>query len=68
LIPLSPLDGEKILYYLLPASGQRVMDQIRPYSPIILLVLVFGGMFLGFNLLGQIITPAMNAIMGVLVG
>lgn len=68
LIPLSPLDGEKVLYYLLPANGQRVMDQIRPYSPIILLVLVFSGIFLGFSLLGQLITPAMNAILGLLVG
>jgi Zn-dependent protease len=68
LIPLSPLDGEKVLYYLLPAAGQRVMDQIRPYSPIILLVLVFGGMFMGFNLLGGIIGPIQRTLMTILVG
>jgi Zn-dependent protease len=68
LIPLAPLDGEKVLYYLLPAAGQNVMDQIRPFSPIILLVLVFGGMFLGFNFLGTIIVPLQRVMMTLLVG
>jgi Zn-dependent protease len=68
LIPLAPLDGEKILYYLLPVSGQRVMDNIRPYGPIILLAVVFAGPLLGFNLLGSIIGPPLSAMMSVLVG
>ena len=68
LIPLAPLDGEKILYYLLPVSGQRVMDTIRPYGPIILLAVVFAGPLLGFNLLGSIIGPPLSAMMSVLVG
>jgi Zn-dependent protease len=59
LIPLSPLDGEKVLYYLLPPNGQEFMDRIRPYGPILLLFLIFGGSLLGLNLLGRIITPAM---------
>lgn len=67
LIPLSPLDGEKVLYYLLPVGGQQVMDQIRPYGPILLLVLVFGGFLLNFNLLGQIITPPMNFFINLLI-
>jgi Zn-dependent protease len=68
LIPLAPLDGEKILYYLLPVSGQRVMDNIRPYGPLILLAVVFMGPLLGFNLLGSIIGPPLTAMMSVLVG
>lgn len=68
LIPVAPLDGEKILYYLLPASGQQVMEKIRPYGPIILLFLVFGGFLIpGFDLLGRIIFPAMNFLLGILV-
>jgi len=66
LIPLAPLDGEKILYYLLPVSGQRVMDNIRPYGPIILLALVFAGPLLGFNFLGSVIGPPLTALMSVL--
>ena len=68
LIPLAPLDGEKILYYLLPVSGQQVMDNIRPYSPLILLALVLVGPVLGFNILGTIIGPPLTAMMSVLTG
>lgn len=41
LIPLSPLDGEKILSYFLPGPAQDFFARIRPYSSIILLVIVF---------------------------
>jgi Zn-dependent protease len=68
LIPISPLDGEKILYYLLPAGGQRIMDQIRPYGPILLLVLVFSGVLFKVNILGAIINPIMNSLIYLLVG
>lgn len=68
IIPVSPLDGEKILYYLLPASGQRFMDNIRPYGPLILLALVFSGWLLPFNILGAILSPPLSAMMNVLVG
>jgi Zn-dependent protease len=68
LIPISPLDGEKILYYLLPAGGQRVMDQIRPYGPILLMVLVFSQFLFRVNILGAIITPVMNSLIYLLVG
>lgn len=68
LIPLAPLDGEKILYYLLPVSGQKVMDNIHPYGPLILLAVVFLGPVLGVNVLGSIIGPPLTALMSVLTG
>jgi Zn-dependent protease len=68
LIPLAPLDGDKILYYLLPSSGQQVMDNIRPYGPVLLLILVFSGAFLPFNLIGSIIGPPLNALTNLLTG
>ena len=68
LIPIAPLDGEKILYYLIPVNGKRVMDNLRPYGPILLLVVVFLGPMLGFNFLGSVIGPPLNAMMTVLVG
>jgi len=68
LIPISPLDGEKILYYLAPPSLARAMDNIRPYGPILLLVVVFVGPIIGFNFLGMVLGPPMQALLGVLIG
>ena len=68
LIPISPLDGEKILYTLAPPSVARVMDTIRPYGPILLLVLVFAGSFMSVNLLWTILGPPLQAMLALLVG
>lgn len=43
LIPLYPLDGEKIFLYLAPDNIARAMERIRPYQPFILLAVVFLG-------------------------
>lgn len=56
LIPLAPLDGEKIMGYFLPPSGQDFLAKIQPYSPIILILLVF--MFP--QVLGSIIYPPLD--------
>jgi Zn-dependent protease len=68
LIPLAPLDGEKIAEYFFPPSWARFFDTIRPYGPLILLVLVFAGPALGFNILGWILGPPMRALLRLLVG
>ena len=68
LIPIAPLDGEKVLYYLVPPSVAQVMDNIRPYGPFLLLILVFAGTFVGINLLWTILGPPLNALLGLLVG
>jgi Zn-dependent protease len=62
LIPLAPLDGEKIAEYLFPPSWQRVLDVIRPVGPIILLAIAFLGV------LSYIILPPLRLLMGLLVG
>lgn len=49
LIPIPPLDGSHVLETLLPDSLKDVYDQIRPYSWIILLGLLWLGVF-GFIL------------------
>ena len=41
LIPLAPLDGEKVAMYLLPPNGRATLERIRPISPMILLGVVF---------------------------
>lgn len=68
LIPISPLDGEKVLSALLPPAGQRFMDQIRPYGPIILLGLIMLGRLGRLDILGFIMGAPLQAIFRVLVG
>jgi Zn-dependent protease len=68
LIPLAPLDGEKVADALFPPSWVRFLDRIRPYSPMILLGLVFVLPMIGIDLLGWILYPAMNALMRLIIG
>ena len=59
LIPIFPLDGEKIADYFLPPQGQRVLNQLRPYGPIILMGLIVLGNFGSLNILNLLVgTPA----------
>ena len=62
LLPLAPLDGEKVLSFFLPRSWQSVFDGIRRYSPYILLFLVFIGPRLGFDLIGKLVHEPVMAI------
>jgi Zn-dependent protease len=66
LIPFPPLDGEKILSTLLPDSVARVYDKIRPYGPFVLMILIFFGPTIHFDLIGWIMTPILTALQKVL--
>jgi Zn-dependent protease len=68
LIPLAPLDGEKIAEYFFPPSLARIFDTIRPYGPVILIAVAIVGPYLGFDILGWILGPPLNALLGLLVG
>jgi Zn-dependent protease len=68
LIPLAPLDGEKVAEYFLPPPLARFFDQIRPYGPLILLAIVFVLPLIGIDLFGWILYPIMNAMFKLLVG
>jgi Zn-dependent protease len=68
LIPVSPLDGEKIADYLFPPAWVRFMDTIRPYGPIILLVLIFVLPTFGINLISWILSPILSFILRILLG
>jgi Zn-dependent protease len=67
LIPLAPLDGDKIVDYFFPPQLQRVWDSIRPYGPMILMLLFLSPM-LGVNILGSILGPPMQLMFRLLVG
>jgi Zn-dependent protease len=68
LIPLAPLDGEKILDYFLPPNMSRVFDNIRPYGPVILIVLVLVMPMFGFDFINKVIMPPLIRLFGLLVG
>ncbi|MBN1231632.1 MAG: site-2 protease family protein [Anaerolineales bacterium] len=55
LLPVAPLDGEKVLYDLLPAAGKDVLLKIRPYGSIILITLIFLGPYIGLDIMRWII-------------
>jgi Zn-dependent protease len=68
LIPIAPLDGEKIADYFFPPPFARVMDTIRPYGPLILLGMVFILPRLGVDVFGWIMGPPMRSLLHLLVG
>lgn len=68
LIPLAPLDGEKVLTYFLPPSGQAFMDTIRPYGPMLLMALIFLTPLVGINILQILIGEPMRALYFLLLG
>lgn len=68
LIPVPPLDGDKILYFFLPAQGKDIMDKIRPYGPMILMALIFAAPAIGLNIIGGLISPSINFLFGLLLG
>jgi Zn-dependent protease len=63
LIPLSPLDGEKVLDYLLPPELAYRFSQIRPYSPYILMAIVFIMPAMGINVLDTILYEPLGALL-----
>ncbi len=55
LLPLAPLDGEKIIGYFLPPQWAWKLESLRPYSMPILLGLLFLGPMIGLDVLGWLV-------------
>ena len=62
LIPLAPLDGDKVLEFFLPGPMAIKLDAIRPYGPMLLMALVVLGV-VGWTLL-----PPLSFLYRLLVG
>ena len=60
LLPFPPLDGSKVLETFLPESMQPVLALLEQYGYLILMVLMYMGVF------GMIITPVLNAVYSLL--
>jgi|Deesub1362A_J573_1020465.scaffolds.fasta_scaffold00787_19 Zn-dependent protease len=67
LIPISPLDGEKVAEYFLPPSGRQMLLQLRPYGPLLLMALIFVLPRLGIDILGLLIVAPSLRIFSLLV-
>jgi Zn-dependent protease len=56
LIPIFPLDGEKVAEYFLPPNGQDMLLRLRPYGPIILMALLFILPIVGINIFSWLVS------------
>lgn len=68
LLPIAPLDGDKIAEYFLPPPFDGWFQTIRPYGPIILLAIVFLPRYVGLDIIGAVIGPALRNLYSFLVG
>ena len=59
-LPISPLDGSKILTGLLPAGFEKAVYLLERYGPFILVGLIIIGRATGVSILGGIIWPFME--------
>jgi len=68
LIPLAPLDGEKVITFFLPDHWVEVYARIRPYSPLILLAIVFILPIFGLDLINILIRQPLMDLATFLIG
>ena len=68
LIPIAPLDGEKIAEYFLPQRAADFMARMVPYGPILLMVLLFLLPMLGLDVISTVIGPTLSNLYYLLIG
>lgn len=68
ILPLSPLDGDKVIEFLLPPQWRSTFAALRPYGPLFLILLVFILPRLGVNLFAQVFYVPLNSLMRLLLG
>ena len=68
LIPLAPLDGEKIFSYFLPERWADSLRNIQTYGPVILIVLFIAGPYIGLDFLSWILGPPYRFLVNLLIG
>jgi Zn-dependent protease len=67
-IPLAPLDGFKVALGFLPNDLAQPLAQMERYGMVILMGLFFLGPLVGINVFSRIVEPAVEAIVGALLG
>ncbi|MFN4218679.1 MAG: site-2 protease family protein [Candidatus Bipolaricaulia bacterium] len=62
LIPVPPLDGSRVLLYLLPQGGKRLLMQLEPFGFVIIFLLLSAGV------LQHLLMPIISWVEGLLFG
>ena len=62
LIPLYPLDGEKIALYTFPPAWSKFIGSLRPYSMLIFLALFFVLPYAGIDVFSWLMAPALHVL------
>ena len=62
MIPIPPLDGSRVVYWLLPDRQAAMYYRLEPYGTFILMALIM------FGVLGKIMTPLIRPLLGLLLG
>lgn len=60
LIPLAPLDGSKILKWLIPKRLSYPYMKLEPYGPVVLIGIIGLSWFANVHLIWEILGPALN--------
>lgn len=68
ILPLAPLDGDKVIEFLLPVPWRETFARLRPYGPMVLIALVFILPRLGVNIFAQVFYAPLNALLRLLLG
>lgn len=68
LIPLAPLDGEKVITFFLPEHWAEAFDNIRPYSAYILLIVLVILPRVGFDVVNIILREPLMRLSMFLIG
>jgi Zn-dependent protease len=66
LLPIYPLDGEKVAEYFLPVQAREVLYRLRPFGFVIILGLVFLGRT-GLNVLGWLVSAPASTVFSLLI-
>jgi len=62
MIPIPPLDGSRVVYWLLPDRLASTYYRLEPYGTLILMLLI------GLGVLGKIMTPILRPLLSLLLG
>ena len=68
LIPLAPLDGEKIALFLMPPKWTNAFESIQRFGPLILMLLVFVAPRFGFDIFGWLMNPIFSGWQKIILG
>ena len=67
MVPIFPLDGEKVLVYFLPSPAKESLLGIRPYGPFLLMGLLFLGPMIGINIFSSMVGAPAQQLFSLLV-